>query len=388
MKINLENTNWNYPTPIRFGIDRVKELSLFIDELKISNPLIVTDPQFREVDQFKGIIDSLNNSNKNYSIFSEIKGNPTGTNIRDGVNVFLKNKNDGVIAIGGGSSLDAGKAVAFMSKQKENIWYFEDIGDNWTKAIIDNLPKVIAIPTTAGTGSETGRASLIVDEETYTKKIIFHPTMLPDLVILDPSLTISLPKHLTAATGMDALAHCLEAYCSNNFHPMAHGIALEGIKIIKENLVTAYNDPGNIEARAKMLVSSMMGSTAFQKGLGAIHSLSHPINAVNDVHHGLSNAIFMPYVVKFNQSQIEERIFFLSKYIDLENQSFDGFLQWILDLRNQLAIPHTLKDLNINFDFDKLSKMALVDPSTSTNPLDLNEDDMKALYISSYEGNL
>ena len=388
MKINLENTNWNYPTPIRFGIDRVKELSLFIDELKISNPLIVTDPQFREVNQFKGIIDSLNNSNKNYSIFSEIKGNPTGTNIRDGVDVFLKNKNDGVIAIGGGSSLDAGKAVAFMSKQKENIWYFEDIGDNWTKAIIDNLPKVIAIPTTAGTGSETGRASLIVDEETYTKKIIFHPTMLPDLVVLDPSLTISLPKHLTAATGMDALAHCLEAYCSNNFHPMAHGIALEGIKIIKENLVTAYNDPGNIEARAKMLVSSMMGSTAFQKGLGAIHSLSHPINAVNDVHHGLSNAIFMPYVVKFNQSQIEERIFFLSKYIDLENQSFDGFLQWILDLRKQLAIPHTLKDLNINFDFDKLSKMALVDPSTSTNPLDLNEDDMKALYISSYEGNL
>jgi alcohol dehydrogenase class IV len=388
LKINLENINWNYPTPIRFGIDRVKELSLFIDELKISNPLIVTDPQFREVNQFKGIIDSLNNSNKNYSIFSEIKGNPTGTNIRDGVDVFLKNKNDGVIAIGGGSSLDAGKAVAFMSKQKENIWYFEDIGDNWTKAIIDNLPKVIAIPTTAGTGSETGRASLIVDEETYTKKIIFHPTMLPDLVVLDPSLTISLPKHLTAATGMDALAHCLEAYCSNNFHPMAHGIALEGIKIIKENLVTAYNDPGNIEARAKMLVSSMMGSTAFQKGLGAIHSLSHPINAVNDVHHGLSNAIFMPYVVKFNQSQIEERIFFLSKYIDLENQSFDGFLQWILDLRKQLAIPHTLKDLNINFDFDKLSKMALVDPSTSTNPLDLNEDDMKALYISSYEGNL
>jgi alcohol dehydrogenase class IV len=388
LKINLENTNWNYPTPIRFGIDRVKELSLFIDELKISNPLIVTDPQFREVDQFKGIIGSLNNSNKNYSIFSEIKGNPTGTNIRDGVDVFLKNKNDGVIAIGGGSSLDAGKAVAFMSKQKENIWYFEDIGDNWTKAIIDNLPKVIAIPTTAGTGSETGRASLIVDEETYTKKIIFHPTMLPDLVVLDPSLTISLPKHLTAATGMDALAHCLEAYCSNNFHPMAHGIALEGIKIIKENLVTAYNDPGNIEARAKMLVSSMMGSTAFQKGLGAIHSLSHPINAVNDVHHGLSNAIFMPYVVKFNQSQIEERIFFLSKYIDLENQSFDGFLQWILDLRKQLAIPHTLKDLNINFDFDKLSKMALVDPSTSTNPLDLNEDDMKALYVSSYEGNL
>jgi alcohol dehydrogenase class IV len=380
--------NWNYPTPIKFGIDRVKELSLFIDELKISNPLIVTDPQFREVGQFKGIIDSLNNSNKNYSIFSEIKGNPTGTNIRDGVDVFLKNKNDGVIAIGGGSSLDAGKAIAFMSKQKENIWYFEDIGDNWTRAVVENLPKVIAIPTTAGTGSETGRASLIVDEETYTKKIIFHPTMLPDLVVLDPLLTVSLPKHLTAATGMDALAHCLEAFCSDVFHPMAHGIALEGIKIIKENLVIAYNDSRNIEARAKMLVSSTMGSTAFQKGLGAIHSLSHPINAVNDVHHGLSNAIFMPYVIKFNRLQIEERITFLGKYIDLEDQTFDGFLQWILDLRRQLSIPHTLKDLNLEFDFDRLSEMALIDPSTSTNPIELSKDDMKTLYINSYEGNL
>ena len=388
MKINLENTNWNYPTPIRFGVDRVKELSSFIDELDIHNPLIVTDPQFREVDQFKGIIGSLNNDNKNYSIFSEIKGNPTGTNIRDGVDVFLKNKNDGVIAIGGGSSLDAGKAVAFMCKQKENIWYFEDIGDNWTKAIIDNLPKVIAIPTTAGTGSETGRASLIVDEETYTKKIIFHPTMLPDLVVLDPSLTISLPKHLTAATGMDALAHCLEAYCSNNFHPMAHGIALEGIRAIKENLRKAYENPQDIEARAKMLVSSTMGSTAFQKGLGAIHSLSHPINAVNDVHHGLSNAIFMPYVIKFNQNVIAERITLLAKYINLKDQSFDGFLQWILDLRSQLSIPHTLKELNLQFDFDKLSEMALVDPSTSTNPIELSEQDMKTLYLNSYEGNL
>ena len=380
--------NWNYPTPIKFGIDRIQELSQFIEELEINNPLIVTDPQFREVDQFNAIIDNLSKSKKNYDIFSKIKGNPTGQNINDGVGIYKKNKNDGVIAIGGGSSLDAGKAIAFMSKQKENIWYFEDVGDNWTRAVVENLPKVIAIPTTAGTGSETGRASLVVDEETYTKKIIFHPTMLPDLVILDPLLTVSLPKHLTAATGMDALAHCLEAFCSDVFHPMAHGIALEGIKIIKENLVIAYNDSGNVEARAKMLVSSTMGSTAFQKGLGAIHSLSHPINAVNDVHHGLSNAIFMPYVIKFNRLQIEERITFLSKYIDLEDQTFDGFLQWILDLRRQLSIPHTLKDLNLEFDFDRLSEMALIDPSTSTNPIELSKDDMMTLYIDSYEGNL
>lgn len=388
MKTNIQNMNWNYPTPIKFGIDRIQELSQFIEELEINNPLIVTDPQFREVDQFNAIIDNLSKSKKNYDIFSKIKGNPTGQNINDGVGIYKKNKNDGVIAIGGGSSLDAGKAIAFMSKQKENIWYFEDVGDNWTRAVVENLPKVIAIPTTAGTGSETGRASLVVDEETYTKKIIFHPTMLPDLVILDPLLTVSLPKHLTAATGMDALAHCLEAFCSDVFHPMAHGIALEGIKIIKENLVIAYNDSGNVEARAKMLVSSTMGSTAFQKGLGAIHSLSHPINAVNDVHHGLSNAIFMPYVIKFNRLQIEERITFLSKYIDLEDQTFDGFLQWILDLRRQLSIPHTLKDLNLEFDFDRLSEMALIDPSTSTNPIELSKDDMRTLYIDSYEGNL
>jgi alcohol dehydrogenase class IV len=275
-----------------------------------------------------------------------------------------------------------------MSNQKKNIWFFEDIGDNWTKAILDKMPKVIAIPTTAGTGSETGRASLIVDEETHTKKIIFHPTMLPDLVILDPELTLTLPAHLTAATGMDALAHCLEAYCANGFHPMADGIAIEGIKNIKDYLITAFKEPDNIEARSKMLVSSSMGSTAFQKGLGAIHSLSHPINGVNDVHHGLSNAIFMPYVISYNRFAIEKRIILLSSYLELEDQTFEGFLSWILELRKELSIPHTLKELNKEFDFDMLSQMALMDPSTSGNPIKLNLDDMKKLYKNSYEGTI
>jgi alcohol dehydrogenase class IV len=334
------------------------------------------------------MIEHLSKESIQFSIFTDIKGNPTGKNVSDGVLKFNADANDGVIAIGGGSALDAGKAIAFMSKQKENLWFFEDVGDNWTKAIIKDMPKVIAIPTTAGTGSETGRASLIVDEDTYTKKIIFHPSILPDLVILDPELTISLPPHLTAATGMDALAHCLEAYCSEVYHPMAHGIAIEGVRIIKNNLVDAFKDPKNLFARSQMLVSSPMGSTAFQKGLGAIHSLSHPINAIHDLHHGLTNAIFMPYVIKFNQSVIEEKMERLSKYIELKNQSFDGFLEWILDLRKQLLIPHTLKELNVKFDFDKLSKMALVDPSTPTNPIVLNQEDMKVLYLNSYEGNL
>ena len=384
----INNTNWNYPTPIWFGLNRTAEIKLALTELSISRPLIVTDPQFSENENFKKIIEHLSKDSIQFSIFTDIKGNPTGKNVSDGVLKFNADANDGVIAIGGGSALDAGKAIAFMSKQKENLWFFEDVGDNWTKAIIKDMPKVIAIPTTAGTGSETGRASLIVDEDTYTKKIIFHPSILPDLVILDPELTISLPAHLTAATGMDALAHCLEAYCSEVYHPMAHGIAIEGVRIIKNNLVDAFKDPKNLFARSQMLVSSPMGSTAFQKGLGAIHSLSHPINAIHDLHHGLTNAIFMPYVIKFNQSVIEEKMERLSKYIELKNQSFDGFLEWILDLRKQLLIPHTLKELNVKFDFDKLSKMALVDPSTPTNPIVLSQEDMKVLYLNSYEGNL
>ena len=384
----INNTNWNYPTPIWFGLNRTAEIKLALTELSISRPLIVTDPQFSENENFKKMIEHLSKDSIHFSIFTDIKGNPTGKNVSDGVLKFNADANDGVIAIGGGSALDAGKAIAFMSKQKENLWFFEDVGDNWTKAIIKDMPKVIAIPTTAGTGSETGRASLIVDEDTYTKKIIFHPSILPDLVILDPELTISLPAHLTAATGMDALAHCLEAYCSEVYHPMAHGIAVEGVRIIKNNLVDAFKDPENLFARSQMLVSSPMGSTAFQKGLGAIHSLSHPINAIHDLHHGLTNAIFMPYVIKFNQSVIEEKMERLSRYIELKNQSFDGFLEWILDLRKQLSIPHTLKELNVKFDFDKLSKMALVDPSTPTNPIVLSQEDMKVLYLNSYEGNL
>ena len=384
----INNTNWNYPTPIWFGLNRTAEIKLALTELSISRPLIVTDPQFSENENFKKMIEHLSKESIQFSIFTDIKGNPTGKNVSDGVLKFNADANDGVIAIGGGSALDAGKAIAFMSKQKENLWFFEDVGDNWTKAIIKDMPKVIAIPTTAGTGSETGRASLIVDEDTYTKKIIFHPSILPDLVILDPELTISLPAHLTAATGMDALAHCLEAYCSEVYHPMAHGIAIEGVRIIKNNLIDAFKDPKNLFARSQMLVSSPMGSTAFQKGLGAIHSLSHPINAIHDLHHGLTNAIFMPYVIKFNQSVIEEKMERLSKYIELKNQSFDGFLEWILDLRKQLLIPHTLKELNVKFDFDKLSKMALVDPSTPTNPIVLSQEDMKVLYLNSYEGNL
>ena len=384
----IKNINWNYPTPIWFGLNRSLEIASALKNLNITKPLVVTDPQFSENESFKKIMRNLSDASIQFSIFTNLKGNPTGQNVSDGVKVFNSDLNDGVIAIGGGSALDAGKAIAFMSKQKESIWFFEDIGDNWTHANVENMPKVLAIPTTAGTGSETGRASLIIDEEANTKKIIFHPSILPDLVILDPNLTISLPAHLTAATGMDALAHCIEAFCSPVYHPMAHGIAVEGIRNIKNNLVVAFKEPQNIEARAKMLVSSPMGSTAFQKGLGAIHSLSHPINAVHDLHHGLTNAIFMPYVLKFNQPVIESKLKLLSNYLELKNTTFDGFIDWIIKLRQELAIPHTLAELKVDFDFESLAEMALVDPSTPTNPINMNVSDMKQLYINAYEGKL
>ena len=382
-KINSKyrNSNW-------FGLNRSSEIVYALKNLNIIKPLVVTDPQFSENECFKKIIRHLSDASIQFSMFTNLKGNPTGKNVNDGVKVFNNDLNDGVIAIGGGSALDAGKAIAFMSKQKESIWFFEDIGDNWTRANLKYMPKVLAIPTTAGTGSETGRASLIIDKETNTKKIIFHPSILPDLVILDPNLTVTLPAHLTAATGMDALAHCIEAFCSPVYHPMAHGIAIEGIRNIKNNLVVAFKEPQNIEARAKMLASSPMGSTAFQKGLGAIHSLSHPINAVHDLHHGLTNAIFMPYVLKFNQPAIDSKLKLLSNYLELKNSSFDSFIDWIIELRQELKIPHTLAELKVDFDFDSLAEMALVDPSTPTNPIKMNMSDMKQLYINAYEGKL
>ena len=302
---------------------------------------------------------------------------------------FKKNNCDGVIAIGGGSALDVGKAIAFMSGQTRPIWDFEDIGDYWKRADEKNIAPIIAAPTTAGTGSETGRASAIINKVSGVKKIIFHPKFLPSIVILDPVLTVDLSPRLTAATGMDALAHNLEAFCAPGFHPMADGIAIEGMKLIKKSLLKVFNNGKDLKARADLLAAASMGSTAFQKGLGAIHSLSHPVNSQFNVHHGLSNAIFMPYVLTFNKSLIEKRIVSICDYLNLD-KNFDSFLNWILDLRKKLNIPHKLSDVveSNKIDLDKLSKMALEDPSTASNPKKMTVDDLKILYEHSISGKL
>ena len=386
----MNNYNWNYPTTMWVGENRIKDLNNACKNLNIKKPLLVTDKGLSNSEIIKNSLNNLKDLGTEVELYSNVVGNPTGSNVDEGVKVYKKNNCDGVIAFGGGSGLDVGKAIAFMSGQNLSLWDFEDVGDNWTKANSDNIPPIIAVPTTAGTGSETGRASVILNEDTGVKKIIFHPKFLPSIVILDPTLTINLPANITAATGMDALAHNLEAYCAPGYHPMADGIALEGIRLIKEWLLKAVEDGSNIEARMNMLTAASMGSTAFQKGLGAIHSLSHPVNGVNNIHHGLSNAIFMPYVLTFNKDAIEKKIIKVCEYINLDNKSFDGFIQWIIDLRKKLNIPHKLSEVisEKDLEIDKLSKLALEDPSTGGNPKKLTLDDMKIMYEYSMSGKL
>ena len=381
--------NWNYPTSVWVGENRIKDLVEACKNLNISSPLFVTDKDLINLNMTKKIISDIKKSFNNLAIFSNFSGNPIGENVEEGVLEFKKNKCDGVVAFGGGSGLDVGKAIAFMSGQSRPIWDFEDIGDYWKRADENNIAPIIAVPTTAGTGSETGRASAIINKENGVKKIIFHPKFLPSIVILDPVLTIDLSPRLTSATGMDALAHNLEAFCAPGFHPMADGIAIEGMRLIKKSLLTAVKNGKDLNARADLLAAASMGSTAFQKGLGAIHSLSHPVNAQFNVHHGLSNAIFMPYVLSFNRSLIEKKIVSICDYLYLD-KSFESFLNWILDLRKELKIPHKLSEVieTSKIDLKILSQMALDDPSTATNPKKLTIDDMKILYEHSISGEL
>ncbi|MDB4860368.1 iron-containing alcohol dehydrogenase [Alphaproteobacteria bacterium] len=380
----MMSMNWNYPTTIWFGDQRINEIQKACESLNIQKPLIVTDPGILKTD----IIEKINSSlNTKANIFSDVQSNPTGNNVELGVSYFNSNAHDGVIAVGGGSGMDVGKGIAFMAGQDRPLWDFEDIGDYWTRANSEAIKPIIAVPTTAGTGSETGRAGVYTNELTKEKKIIFHPKMLPAIVILDPELTVPLPKSLTAFTGIDALAHCLESYCSNFFHPFSQGIALEGMFIVKNNLINAYHDGSNLDARGSMLAASSMGSIAFQKGLGAIHSLSHPVGAMYNTHHGLTNAVFMPYVLRRNKKVIEEKIISLSRYLNLEDQTFEGFMNWILYLREELSIPHTLKELiQDDSKFEEMSKMAKNDPSTGGNPIPLEIKDFYNLYKDSFSG--
>ena len=373
--MTLPAMNWNFPTAIRFGAGRISELADVCRLLGISRPLLVTDPALAKMPFIRAAVAANTQSGIATEVFSDIEPNPVGSNIDAGVAAYASGSHDGVIAFGGGSALDVGKVIAFMSGQSRPLWDFEDREDWWSRANPEGVAPIIAVPTTAGTGSEVGRAGVILDEAEQVKKIIFHPRMMPAIVILDPELTVGLPKQVTAATGMDALAHCLEAYCAPGFHPMADGIAAEGVKLVHDWLAKAVLDGSDLDARGGMLIAASMGATAFQKGLGGMHALSHPIGALYKTHHGLTNAVLMPYVLAYNRSAIDERLARLAGFAGLPHASFDALFQWVLQLREELSIPHTLRELGVTDDqLDRLAQMAEADPSAGGNPLPFDAD--------------
>ncbi|HVI29389.1 iron-containing alcohol dehydrogenase [Hansschlegelia sp.] len=379
---------WNYPTRVLVGPGRIADLPAACDQAGIRRPLLVTDPGLKDSAILARALDFLKSAGREVAVFADVKGNPTNANVEAGVAAYRAAGADGVIAFGGGSGLDVGKLVALMVGQSRPIWDFEDVGDWWTRADADKIAPIVAVPTTAGTGSEVGRAAVVTNEETHEKKIIFHPKLLPAVVISDPELTVGLPPKLTAWTGFDALAHCLEAFSAPGFHPMADGIAVNGARLVKIYLPRAVADGTDIEARANMLAAASMGAAAFQKGLGAIHSMSHPIGALYDTHHGLTNGVVMPYVFVANRPAIEERFGHLARSFEIAG-GFDGFIDWVLRFRRELHVPHSLGELGVGEDrIDELAEKAERDPSTGGNPLPFKAADFARLFRAAIRGDL
>ncbi|MCR9164500.1 MAG: iron-containing alcohol dehydrogenase [Nannocystaceae bacterium] len=388
--MNALTGNFNYPTAYRIGAGRLAELASACSELGMTRPLIVTDPGVAALPWFSAVTQALDAAGLGRAVFSDVQPNPTGSDVEAGVAALLEGDHDGVVLIGGGSAMDVGKSVALVARNPGGVFDYEDVGDNWTRADAAKIPPMIAVPTTAGTGSEVGRAGVIVDERDHGKKIIFHPKMQPALVLADPEVTLGLPAGLTAATGMDALAHCFEAYCAPGYHPMADGIALEGMRLVAEYLPRAYTDGADLEARTHMMMAASMGATAFQKGLGLVHALSHPLGGATGLHHGTANAIFLPYVMVFNRDVIEDRMERLSRFLRLPKAGFDGVMAWMLELRAQLGMPHTLAAAD-GFDeamAARLAPMAVADPSMSTNPKQADAAACERVFLAALHGSL
>ena len=387
MTTSSSPANWSYPTQIRIGAGRISELAEACKLLRISRPLLVTDPRLAQLPIVPNALTINKSMDIHTGLFTGLKPNPVYSDVAAGVKVFLAGKHDGIIAMGGGSAMDVGKLIAFMAEQSRPIWDFEDIGDYWTRANPNVIAPIIAVPTTSGTGSEVGRAGVVTDEDKCTKKIIFHPKMMPGVVICDPELVVGLPPNLTAWTGMDALVHCLEAYCATSYHPIADGIALEGLSLIHKWLPRAVVDGADLEARTHMMAAAIMGATAFQKGLGAIHALSHPIGAIYDTHHGMTNAVFTPYVLMFNKNAVEDRLSHIARYLALPSPSFTGVVDWILDLRERFQIPHNASELGIEFErIEEIAAMAAADPTASTNPIPVNATKIRSIYTAALNG--
>ena len=380
---------WNYPTSIRFGVGSIQALPEACRELNMRQPLLITDRGLASLPIIAEAMAINDQANLPTGLFSDVSPNPAGGDVDAGVAAYKAGNHDGVVAMGGGSALDVAKAVALMVGQSRPLWDFEDQADWWTRVKVEGMAPVVAVPTTSGTGSEVGRASVIIDEEARCKKIIFHPRMLPERVVADPALTVGLPPHLTAAVGMDALSHNLEAYCADWYHPMADGIAIEGIRRVDAALSRAVHQGDDLHARSEMMIASTMGATAFQKGLGAMHAIAHPIGAIHHTQHGLTNAVLMPYVLVFNRSAIEEKMAHLARVLGLKKVSFDGILEWVLDLREDIGIPHTLAELGVGEgDAASLAPLAAADPSAGGNPIPLEVSQLELLIGKAVRGEI
>ncbi|MGI9392211.1 MAG: iron-containing alcohol dehydrogenase [Parvibaculales bacterium] len=377
---NGENINWGLPAPIYFGAGRINMLAALVKELGMTTPLLVTDTHISTLPFFKKL--------QGYKTFSSFSPNPKESEMEAGITIYKHGKHDGIIALGGGATLDIGKAIGFMQAQSKPVWDFEDKDEKWKQANDKGLAPLIAIPTTSGTGSEAGRAFVLTREKDNCKKIIFHPKIMPNRIILDPELTVSLPANMTAATGMDALSHSLEAYCAKGFHPISHGVSIEGIKLVHDWLPAAYQDGNTIKARGHMMLASICGAVAFQKGLGAVHAMSHPCSSLFDTHHGLTNAVILPYVLSYNRPAIEKAIMTLAAYLNISS-GFQGFLQWVIELNHELQIPHQLSDMGISKEsLPLMAKMANQDPSGTTNPRPMGEKEYLELYQNAFYGRM
>ena len=382
----MKAATWSYPTSLRFGVGRIAELVGAVRTAGIGRPLVVTDPGVARLPVTAEVMSLLREGGIDFGLFSDVTPNPVEKNLDDGIRAYHEGEHDGVVALGGGSALDCGKLIAFQQGQKQSVFDFEDVGDQWTRADPATIAPIVAVPTTAGTGSEVGRAAVLIEAASQRKKVIFHPKMLPAIVIADPELTVGMPPKITAGTGMDALAHCLEAFCAPAYHPMSEGIAVEGMRLVKDALPRAYANGDDLDARADMMAAAAMGAVAFQKGLGAIHSLSHPVGALYDTHHGLTNAVFMPYVLAFNRQAIEAKMGRLAAWLGLEN-GFDGVMHWVLDLRQTLGVPHTLGGLGVDdARIDEIAAMAVDDPTASGNPVPLDVEGARRIFTAAMRG--
>jgi alcohol dehydrogenase class IV len=386
--MSVPTANWSYPTAIRFGAGRIKELADACSAAGITRPLLVTDAGLAKLPITARTLGLLKDAGLPVALFADVQSNPVESNVEAGIAAYRAGKHDGIVAFGGGSGLDTGKVIAFMAGQTRPLWDFEDIGDWWTRADPDKIAPIVAVPTTAGTGSEVGRAGVITQESTHTKKVIFHPKMMPRVVICDPELTAGMPPSITAGTGMDALAHCLEAYCAPGYHPMAEGIAVEGMRLIFTNLPKAVANGNDLEARAHMMSAAAMGAAAFQKGLGAIHALSHPVGALYNTHHGTTNGVFMPYVLVFNRKAIEAKINRLAGFLGIAG-GFDGFLNAVLGLRKKTSVPHDLGGLGVDGSrVETIVEMSLEDPTAGGNPVPLTKEGSRKLFDAALKGDL